>query len=86
MPYICGLDCNLVRNDSQISKKNPLSHIFVDWKKLTPEKYHICETFWTDAAVPENVILFFFLPKLVKLSNDALTNWALVFYISFNII
>ena len=59
MLYVCGLDCNLVRNDSQISKKNPVSHIFVGWKKLTTEKIHICGTFWTDVGVPENLILFF---------------------------
>ena len=33
MPYVCGLDCNLVRNDSQTSEKNPVSRIFVGWKK-----------------------------------------------------
>ena len=59
MPYDCGLDCNLVTNDSQISEKNPVSRIFMGWKKLTTEK-HICVTFWTDAVVPENLIHFFF--------------------------
>ena len=38
MLYVYGLDCNLVRNDSQIKKKNPVSHIFVGRKKLTTEK------------------------------------------------
>ena len=37
MPYVCGLDCNLVRNDSPISEKNPVSRIFVGQKKLTTE-------------------------------------------------
>ena len=37
MPCVCGLDCNLVRNDSQISE----SRIFVGRKKLTTEKNHI---------------------------------------------
>ena len=65
MPYVCGLDCNLVRNDSQISQKNPVSHIFMGQKKLTTEKkQHICVTFWTDAAVPENLILFCYLWKI----------------------
>ena len=58
MPHVCGLDCNLGRNDSQISQKNPVSRIYVGWKKLTTEINHICGTFWTDAAVPENLILF----------------------------
>ena len=61
MPYVCGPDCNLIRNGSQISKKNPVSRIFVGRKKLTSEKYYICRTFWTDVAVPENLIPFFFL-------------------------
>ena len=60
MPYVCGLDCNLVRNDSQISEKNPVSHFFVGRKKLTTEKNHICGTFWTDAVVPKDLILFSF--------------------------
>ena len=34
MPYVCGLDCNLVRNDSQISEKNPVSGTFMGLKKL----------------------------------------------------
>ena len=58
MPYVCGLDCNLVRNDSQISEKNPVSGTFMGLKKLTTEKNHICWTFWADAVVLENLILF----------------------------
>ena len=38
MSYVCGVDCNLVRNDSQISEKNLVSCIFVGRKKLTIEK------------------------------------------------
>ena len=54
---MCGLDCNLVRSDSQISNKNPVSCIFVGQKKLITEKNHICRK---DVLVPENLILFFF--------------------------
>ena len=39
MPYyVCGLDCSLVRNNPQISEKNPVSGIFMGGKKLTIEK------------------------------------------------
>ena len=37
MPYACGQDCNLVRNDSQIREKNPVSRIFMGQKKLITE-------------------------------------------------
>ena len=57
MPYVCGLDCNLVRNDSQSKIQ---CHIFL-WvrKKLSTEKNHICGTIWTDAVVSENLIFLF---------------------------
>ena len=42
MQYVCGLDCNLVKNDFQISEKNPESRIFEGRKKLTTEKNQIC--------------------------------------------
>ena len=38
MLYVCGLDCNLDRNYSQISVSNPVSHLFLGPKKLTTEK------------------------------------------------
>ena len=60
MAYVCGVDCNLVRNDSQIRKKNPVSCIFMSRKKITTEKNHICGTFWTDEVVPEKNLFFFF--------------------------
>ena len=50
-----------------------MSRIFVGQKKLIAEKNHICGTFWTDAAVSENLIRFFFLPKKHKLLTPS---WA----------
>ena len=38
MLYVCGLECNVVRNDSQISEKNPVSRIFMGSKKKHTEK------------------------------------------------
>ena len=35
---MCRLDCNLVRNDSHITEKNPVSRIFMGRKKLVIEK------------------------------------------------
>ena len=32
-----------------------MSCIFMGRKELTTENNHICKTFWTDAAVPENL-------------------------------
>ena len=60
MPYVCGLDCNWVRNDSQIIWSKIQRHVF-SWvgKNLTTEKNHICGTFWTDEVVSEKLILFF---------------------------
>ena len=58
MPYVCDLDCNLARNDSQISEKKPVSCSFLGRKNLPLKKNHICGTLQTDEAVPENLILF----------------------------
>ena len=46
MSYVCGLDYNLVRNGSQISKKNPVSRIFVGRKNFTTEKKSYMQDFW----------------------------------------
>ena len=76
MPYVCGLDCILVRNDSQISEKNPVSRIFAGWKKLTTANNHICGTLWTDAAVPENLIhlVFWVFLALATAVNEFVIN------------
>ena len=37
--HLCDLDCNLVRNNSQISEKNPVSFIFMGGgNKIATEK------------------------------------------------
>ena len=61
MPYVCGLDCNLLRNNSQISEKLLVSRIFVGRKNKIPLKKILYagpfgQMKW---LVPENLILFF---------------------------
>ena len=43
-----------------------MSGILVGLKKLTTEKNHICGTFWTAAAVSENLLLFFLASPFLK--------------------
>ena len=56
----------------------------MDQKKLTTENNHICGTFWTDAAVAENLIFFFFLalsPKNVfKVKEEIQIIYLLISY------
>ena len=51
-----------------------MSRIFVGRKKLTTEKNHICGTFWTDAAVSENLIFFFFFLFALRATAFCLDN------------
>ena len=55
-----------------------MSRIFVGRKKLTTEKNHICRTFRIDAAVPENLIpFFFFWPNVVPEWSPIMTKRSL---------
>ena len=33
IPYICSLDCNLVKHNFHTNKKTPVSYIFLGWQK-----------------------------------------------------
>ena len=61
MPYVCDLDCFLVRNGSQISKKNPVSHISVGRNNFTTEKKSYMQDFWDRCSgVRESNTFFYF--------------------------
>ena len=66
MPHVYGTDGNLVRNNSQMSKKNPVLCIFKGGKKLPLTKIILAGPFGQMGGARESNCIFFFLNVLVN--------------------